>query len=640
MVANRRRKLYWLADNPTAHHRMRAKMLGKEGYEVEFFHRVEDLTARMQTRRVGTIVIGDEGPEDRVEHAIATLLSMPEAQGCYLVMSLSKSNSDLATYAACSAFRDMIPLGLDDKQWLNRFQFATGRVHVPFSTPYPQIAFNGIASASLPARLVWLGDDRLLFEAKVRPPRGATFQLTGPLTAALGVKSLTLTVEECRRTDLVYRFSEAILCRYKVPQAEQAKAERLLSKLRQSDFGPRHKVFAAVAGNDLRSDLVRALDPLRFELNIALQKHSIVNEPRYFGPNIVLIEDQLCLGTELERFQQMLDSLSPEIPVYIIGSNANLTAIQKLDPTRKIGQINRLPRRFGEDVIKRYLPPSSKRTNSVDPDAVSLPADHIYSICEVTCSARLKTLHPGFMQASIPFNIGTYGLCKIDSPMFKQTLGYAPYMKVTETYVNNRESSGNFTQTINGYLCNVDETGQQKIAAGLARFIAGHFQEKFLGDEPVAESPIAPPPQVAVGQDFDKAPPKPQHLKKAQKRGSVYYSDAEIYAGFSDRLIKTAASFMEQTYDVINSKNFRKSLLVVGIAVLALFTISWLSTYLVPYTQQSGEFYNEGLRKFAPSRFENSPPPADDTTPKPKRGLPSRFDKKRDKNAKPGWPFK
>jgi hypothetical protein len=578
-------------------------MLNKRGFSVQFFQTLEGLSKALAERRVAIIVLGDEGPSNVVEKNLAQLMSIPEVQGTRLVLSVSRYDEYLSMLAACSSFRDLIPIDLDEKHWVSRFIFATARSPIPMQEPHPQLSFNHMAALSLPARLVWVSEKRMLIEAKLRPEPGTSLHLSGAFVKALGLQKLSIVIEESRRTDLIYRFSDAVVARWSVPQNCREAAAKLLSQMRQTDFGPRCKVFLAIQDKDLRARIVKDLDPLRFEVNVALQKQSIVDEPKFFSPQIVFIEDKLCAPTELERIRQMMDNLSAEVPVYVIGNRVQIRKLQSLDPLRKINQLNKLPERLTDAIFTKYLPPNSRKSLHADEDAVNITPDHSFSFAEVTVSSRLLQLHARAAKLAVPVHIDSFGLCKVDSPIVSRFTGVRPYAKILESYGNPKIDAGNFHHIVETYICDLPQELRQRLAIGLAG-----LSQEILSENPYAQvdeslqavaNAKAYAPHLMAKMEAGYEPPLFAQDQSIPTKGTeeqvteILQDVADAVDGFFDTLI-----------DMIRSKGLRQFLVFVGLTSFLMTVIYFSVTLIAPKWTKSGGQYTDSLRNFAPQKFE------------------------------------
>lgn len=481
----RKRQAYWIAETVTPRMRARATLLASKGLEVRFFTALDSLIKELEARRTGILIVSDDGDQSRTERILITLTTMPEIQGARLVMIRSKNSEWLTFLAATGNVRDIIPENLDDMQWLGRFLFATASRAIPFVQPPGQITLANISALSIPARLTWISDGKLRVESKLRPPVGASLHLAGPLADSLGVSAVTLKVLSVERDRLLYRFSDAIVAEWTVPVDERARAMAVLKDLREQSTGPRCRVFIAASSLALRSQILEHFEDPRFEVSTALQKQSIVDEPRFFTPDVVMIEDKLCLGEDRERFEQMLTNLADHSMVAVVGNVPDLAEVQRRFPRLRLVPLARLPKTLTQSILARHGRASAPRNES---GVAHVLSEHPYSLASLNIPARLTRIHPLAAQLSLPFPVTSFALCRIDSPLLRKLVGRSPYLKVTATYADTHPEAGAFPHIVEGYLADLGIDERRAVAGGLTKVLSDSLAR--------IDAPDAKPPKV------------------------------------------------------------------------------------------------------------------------------------------------
>src|SRR5690606_31766730 len=104
-------------------HKEKGLLLFQKGFEVQFFRDPEALIDEIKKHRVGIVIVGDDGPLEKMKTFINQLATLPDIQGARLLLVSSHETTELADVAAAPSFRDILPLNLDNKQWMNRFIF-------------------------------------------------------------------------------------------------------------------------------------------------------------------------------------------------------------------------------------------------------------------------------------------------------------------------------------------------------------------------------------------------------------------------------------------------------------------------------------------------------------------------------------
>jgi len=476
-IKTSKRRTYWLTEEITPGLRERALLLNQKGYDVHFFTSLETFTTTVLKQRAGVIVLSDSFDDKVTERILLSFMNLTEVQGARLVMVRSNLTESINAMAACANCRDIIPYDLDIKSFLTRFIYATAGKSMPFIQPAGQFTLNDITALALPARLTWVSSKHLRIECRIRPPVGATLKLRGPLAAAAGVAFITLEVIETQRSHMLYRFSDATIAKWHIPADAIEKMVRALADLSEHDPGPRCRIFVAVPSPELRAQVLTHFEGPQFDIQIALQKQSIVEEPRFFTPDTIVIEDLLCLEEGGERFAAMMSSLQEQTTVVIIGRLPDFAAVQAAWPKLRVIQHARLPTTFGQQVVNRYLPIRQTVREADDHSGANIASQHPFSLAEISFPARLKRIHPQAAQLALTFPISNFALCRIDSPLLRKMIGRHPYIKLTNTYQDTHPLASPFVHLVEGYLADLHPAEQAQVGQGLVRMI-GHSIEQ------------------------------------------------------------------------------------------------------------------------------------------------------------------
>src|SRR5690606_35297475 len=101
------------------------------------------------------------------------------------------------------------------------------------------------------------------------------------------------TVEEKHKTELRYRFSEALVCSWNPSEQSTKKINSMLAKQNSISAGNFCRTYVVARNTELRKHLTSILSKNSFEVKFALQLQAITTEPKFFGPDLVIIEDSL-----------------------------------------------------------------------------------------------------------------------------------------------------------------------------------------------------------------------------------------------------------------------------------------------------------------------------------------------------------
>lgn len=469
----RRKKLaYWITDRVTDHHRGKTPLLIKLGYDITFFSNLTLLMAAFTEQRVSTIIISDEGSLDHLYKLISKITSIPELAGVRLILSYSGQHPELVSLSYKHGFRDIIPLDLDLKTWTQRLLFSSSGSPVHLKLPEPQLTLNNVSSLNLPARVTWFSPKRICLETKASPPPGTVIKFKGRIADHLGVKGITLTVEENTNTNLKFRYSEAIICRWTTTGDENDRLSSLLNHFKNVDEGPVCKVFLAIKSPTIRTTLLNQLSGPSFEISTALHRQSLTHEPKFFSPHVVFIEDVVCSMDDYQSFAELVEATPVDVPIIIIGRKVDTKAVKSYSQGHKVTLMHQTPSNLDEILTKRILTDGVYRTTK-DTDAVVVGTSSNFSFGELTFAAAVTRLHPQSVQFTIPFRIGNFGLCRIDSPFIKSALGRSAYIKIVHTY--NTGEAQRFSYLAEGYFADLLQSDRDQLAKSMIDMLIDQY---------------------------------------------------------------------------------------------------------------------------------------------------------------------
>ncbi len=527
---NRKKLAYWITDRVTDHHREKTPLLIKLGYDINFFSNMTLLMEAFTEQRVSTIIISDEGSLNHLYKLITKITSIPELAGVRLILSYSGQHPELVTLSYQHGFRDIIPLDLDIKTWTQRLLFSSSGSPIHLNLPEPQLTLNNVSSLNLPARVTWFSPKRICLETKASPPPGTVIKFKGRIADHLGTKGLTLTVEENINTNLKFRYSEAIICRWIASGDESDRLSSLLNHLKNVDEGPVCKVFLAIKTPTIRTNLLNHLNGPAFEISTALHRQSLTHEPKFFSPHVVFIEDIVCSMDDYRSFAELIEATPIDVPIVIIGRKVDTKVIKSHSPGHKVTVMHQIPSNLDEILTKKILMDGVYRSTK-DADAIVVGTNSNFSFGELTFAAAVTRLHPQSVQFTIPFRIGNFGLCRIDSPFIKSALGRSAYIKIVHTY--NTGGTQRFSYLAEGYFADLRQFERDQLAKFMIEMLIDHYisdsasrsvlkesiSEVTSASNTLALSPSTPVREEAILPTIEplatiKTPPKPSPLSK------------------------------------------------------------------------------------------------------------------------------
>jgi len=656
----KKRKVFWITDQVKVMHKERALLLNAKDYDIQFFTSIDQLFKELDKKRAAIIVISDGAEKDFTINALKALMSLPQIQGARMILTTELHSKEVKFLASVASFRDIIPMDLSDKQFLQRFIFATANKSLPFIQPAGQVTLNNISAVSMPARITWVSKNRLRIECRAKPPVGSMLNLKGEIAKKIGVNSISLRVIENQRSHLIYRFSEAMICEWKVPQTAKEQAESLIESIKVDGPNQRCRVFIGAQSSSLRNELMAQFDDPRFEVSAALQRQSLVNEPKFFTPHAVVVEGSLITTDNALSFKEMMKNIGSSTIVIIIGAAIDIANLRSSFPHHKLVHYETIPANLSKAVVKKYAPVSNE--HHADKEAIYITAENPLSMIEISFSARLTRIHPIAVQISLPFPIGQFALCRIESPLLHKTLGRSPYMKFTATYQDLKPDIGPYKHLADGYLADIDTSDRKKIGQTLANIIyeqMGRFDVfdhrlptdrgevertpelgsvKSIGITPMHE--MAARSFQSIPKEYqDKANRKPQQSSESQplkisaittsqeaierepvsmseivsikeprrriKLGKVADKDfADMLRPGKGQVAETVNEIKKNIKETTTSKDFILAAKYVAIVVFMSLAFWGLFSVMSKNYERSGKGYTNSIKKFAPNHFK------------------------------------
>ncbi|MES2745905.1 MAG: hypothetical protein V4655_10790, partial [Bdellovibrionota bacterium] len=459
--------IYWLCPSIEDVHQRRAAILDDIGYQVYFFQNLEALVKEVSIKRARVIVLGDEWDHDVAIKCMQTFANIPDINNARLLLWNSKNDFDLMQAACLEGFRDIIPHDLEDTEWLQRFEFATSGMESILDLHEGLKKLEEKIEIQMPARVVWIGPQTMWIESKTMAEVGDTIRLQGAFADRLGLKEIRAVVVEKQKSHLSYRFSEALVVNWAKDAAERADLQKLKETkeyLAKIDLGLRPKVFLAIQSPALRTTILRYTDRRKHEVHTALNKSSLVYEPKYFTPDIIFIEEQLTNGEGHQPFLEMVRFLPEHATIVTIGSRHEGADVKISSGNRRMRWLRHIPTNLADLIEKDYLQGFyMKKPEDVSIRPAFIPQDHPLSYIMVNSEAKLQSADYLQIEVSCDSRIHTYSLLKVKSSKLSQLLGGPAFLKV----VASPDSSDDVTQPpyrFKAHLCNLVEPVRVSLA--------------------------------------------------------------------------------------------------------------------------------------------------------------------------------
>ncbi|MBC7659400.1 MAG: hypothetical protein H7249_06800 [Chitinophagaceae bacterium] len=430
----KRSGIYWLCSSIEEVHQRRASILDDIGYQVYFFENLEALIKEICVKRAKILILGDEWPSDVAIKHIQTFANIPDIIGARLLLSNSRNDYELMRAASMEGFRDIIPTDLEDSEWLQRFEFATSGMESILDIHSDLKKFEEKIEINIPARVVWIGPQTLWIESKTIAAVGDTIAIRGAFAERFGLNEINAVVIERQKSHLSYRFSEALVVNWAkdvMARAEPTAIKETIEYLGRVDLGLRPKIFLAIQSPALRTTILRYADRRKYEVHTALQKNSLVYEPRFFTPDLIFIEEQMTNGEGHHAFLEMVRYLPEHATIVTIGSRYEGTDIKGSTGNRRMRSLRHIPTNLAELIERDYLAAFHLKKPEAQSNRLAfLPHDHALSYALVSAEAKLQSADYLQFEISSTSRINTYSLLKVQGSKLSTILGGPAYLKV------------------------------------------------------------------------------------------------------------------------------------------------------------------------------------------------------------------
>lgn len=480
------KEIYWLLEKPTDAIKKKILKLKQQNLNIIVFREFDKLVQKFKTKRVGVIVISNEGFIKRTENAMNQMHKDPDFSGVRFILTISKAYSDIIKKALEFGFRDVITNDLPTKIWVSRFIFAISNSQIKVALPSGQLTTKELAAINVPARISWINEKKIWIETSITPPQGAKIKLTGAMVQALNLKSATMVVETIHSNNLRFRYSNALICSWEsTPHIEEKKRD-VIKHIQRLKTTPPYKAFVALKSIPTRNELFRRLSLLDINIYNALNRNSIINEPKFINPHVIFIDGDLCLNGNQAILKKILDDVDKRSLIYILGNDQIIKKVRALQET---GINNIIPiRDFGSEFIhtlQRKL--AGLRLTPVEESILYIPQDHPFSSSEINISARMTKIHPVASEFAVPFHLPEYSVCSVFTPLLKNAVKRRVLVKVIHSSTTDSSEYQDFPCKITCFLSDVNTDDRAAIGREMKNLLAQKLDLIENVEEPLEE---------------------------------------------------------------------------------------------------------------------------------------------------------
>jgi FixJ family two-component response regulator len=465
-------RTFWISNNVTSEHHQRAKQLEANGFNVQF---VQDAGAALKMAREARpiCVIMDTQPESHVGEiaSLKALAKDPEFNGVRFLLSITVDCPDLSRFAISENFRDIVPMAISDVQWVNRILYANAAKSFENLSSYHEVCLNQVAATISSGRITWINKTHVRIECRGSQRMGNALHVSGAISQALNLPHISLVVEGIEKHRLIYRYSQALICRWQTAPAQMEQASKIIQQLLSNKPDPKLRAFVAISRPTVRTTLAKGLNSERFFVRAGLQKSNLLHEVSYFSPSVIFFDDKLLEAINHSEIQAILAKVSPIVPIVIFG-----TAFDKfktLFADRKVFFESAVQQSHLKNAEARYEIPADLTNDRPEFEMCTIPPDHPWSKVDVHTPARLKGISPSGGHFLSPFSIGDYALAKIESPFLRRVLGRDPIIKIKST--SNYDADAMFGHENAFHLSDVTALEESMIATALINLLRDHY---------------------------------------------------------------------------------------------------------------------------------------------------------------------
>jgi hypothetical protein len=477
------KRTLWLTETTLEEHKRRAAQMAHLGYDVAFIGTIKAALESLNDQRPTCILIDvDRKNQQNIAKSIERLNQHPELSSTKFILSLVSDAPDAEKAAASENFRDLIPFSLSDERWLQRFKHAASAKPVELAKPLCEISMNQLAMAYAPARVVWISETHMRIECRGGQTMGSNLQITGAISADLGVPYISLTVESVHRDELMYRFSQALTCRWRVPESHVESAKIAVKRQISAHPGQatRFRAFVAVSNPEIRRGLATDLNKNQVEVKVALLRSTMAMELSFFTPDVIFLDHKIIASLEPVDLQLFASKLDGQTQVVIFNADESSIDVKKVFSRQKIHFEASYEQKKIADAIKTYNLNPQAAVKADDRRMHILP-DQAWSRIELQMPARLTSLNPTVGQISLPFSVSAFAAVRLEAPILRKSLGRAPYVRILGNTVNAaKTSTSQFVHHGSFYLADVTPREEVILSEALLAMVDQYYKKHFL----------------------------------------------------------------------------------------------------------------------------------------------------------------
>lgn len=385
---------------------------------------MEELKAFLRTKRVSVILVSDDCEDAFLETYFKPLVALPDTAGARLILDQTCAHAETAALALANGFRDILPATLDAQEWLARFMFSAAVSPFRLNPPHCQLAMNQHGSLEIPACLVSISGATLRLESRLQAEPGSEISLRGEFPLLLGKEVLRGTVLSTDTKKLLHKLSHSLELELDLDDLTRKELSGIVTRMQQQIIFHPKRIFVVVSHSDTRFHVLEHFQKEGHIVRCAINRSSVYEYPKFFSPELVVIEGRFCRDENQDLFEKLIENISPDVLVAIIGDEQDHPSIVAKFNTNKFKFVSRNFNDFKS--LLGELPPNPRPLGRVD-----LPTTHPLVPLTILAPIVLSRLHPQVGEIRSNLLISNFSLARLHTPEITKAMGRAPILKIT-----------------------------------------------------------------------------------------------------------------------------------------------------------------------------------------------------------------
>ena len=414
----------WLSTKTHAYQKARSEALFIRGIQIEFMHTMGEVTAFLRKKRVSVILISDDCEDAFLETYFKPLTALPDTAGARLILDQTCAHSGTAAIALAHGFRDLLPATLDAQEWMARFMFSAAVSPFRLNPPPCQLALSQPGTLEIPACLVSISGFTLRIESRLQVEAGSEISLRGELPLLLGKDVIRGTVLSIDTKKLLHKLSHSMELELKLDDHARKELSGIVIRMQQHITCHPRRIFVVISHSEARFKVLEAFQKEEHIVRCAINRSSVYEYPKFFSPELVVIESRFCLDENQVLFEKLIENLSSEVLIVIIGDEKDHPNIITKFNTNKIRFVSRDFTDYKS--ILSTLPKNTDPAGSLD-----LPLSHPLVPLTIIAPVILSRLHPQVGEFRSNLLISNFSLARLHTPEITKAIGRSPILKIT-----------------------------------------------------------------------------------------------------------------------------------------------------------------------------------------------------------------